>query len=425
VSCSIIAIRYQFNQAFSIRIRAMDVLYVSHCVPWPPDKGDRIRAHYSLRALLDHHRVHLAALARSQAEADAPSELRERLASARIEVMDPRWAVVRGFAGLAAGGSFTTAFHRVPALRAHIRATLRRHRIGAAVILSSSMASYAEPLAGVPVIADWGDVDSEKRLQYAQMRFPGFVQRWEGLRLREVERASARWARRILLTTPNELRLLRRIAPDAVLGCSGNGVDAGYFDPDADIAIPDDLGRRRFLVFVGVLNYFPNSDGVRRFVEQVFPLLRAGDPGLELLLVGRDPTRQVRRLARRDGVSVTGGVPDVRPYLAAARGVVAPLRIARGVQNKVLEALAIGKPVLASEAVCRTFLPELPRGVICCATPADYVRALAALPSGAATDPVIAAATRTRFGWARNLEPLLAELAAIESERGSLQRRHA
>jgi sugar transferase (PEP-CTERM/EpsH1 system associated) len=307
----------------------------------------------------------------------------------------------------------------VPALRAHIRAILQRYPIGAAVILSSSMASYA--VDGMPFIADWGDVDSEKRLQYARMRFPGFVQRIEGLRLREVERSSAMRARRTLLTTPNELRLYRQIAPDAALGCSGNGVDAAFFDPDAKFTIPDELRRRKFLVFVGVLSYFPNSDGIRWFAENVFPLLRRHDPELELLLVGRNPTREVCRLARRDGVTVTGAVPDVRPYLAAARGVVAPLRIARGVQNKVLEALAIGKRVLASKEVCNTFLPDLPQGVVCCATTADYVRAVAALPPAAAADPTIARAVRGRFSWARNLEPLLAELAAIERERGSPQ----
>jgi glycosyltransferase involved in cell wall biosynthesis len=157
----------------------------------------------------------------------------------------------------------------------------------------------------------------------------------------------------------------------------------------------------------------------------VFPLLRRDDPELELLLVGRNPTQRVMRLARREGVTVTGAVPDVRPYLAAARGVVAPLRIARGVQNKVLEALAMGKQVLASEEVCRTFLPDPPQGVVRCATPADYARAVAALPPHAAADMTIARATRARFGWARNLEPLLAELAAIERERGSPHLRRA
>lgn len=401
----------------------MDILYVSHCVPWPPDKGERIRAHHSVRLLLEHHRVHLAALARSAEEAAIGSELRERMASVRIEVLDLKRAVMRGFAGLAAGGCFTAAFHHSPALHAHVRSIIERFSIGAVILLSSAMAAYATD--AVPFIADWGDVDSEKRLQYARLRFPGFVQRLEGLRLRQVERSYALRARRTFFTTPNELRLFQRIAPGAGLGCAGNGVASEFFDPAADIAIPDDLGRRRFLVFVGVLSYFPNSDGVCRFAEEVFPVLRRRDPELELLLVGRHPTRRVRRLARRDGVTVTGAVPDVRPYLAAARGVVAPLRIARGVQNKVLEALAMGKPVLASEEVCQTFRPDLPHGLVCCPTPAEYGRAVAALPPHAAADRAIAQAARARFAWTRNLEPLLAELAAIAREQKALHPRRA
>jgi polysaccharide biosynthesis protein PslH len=401
----------------------MDVLYISHCVPWPPDKGDRIRAYHSVRALLEHHRVHLAALARSEEEAAARSDLRDKLASVRIEVLDLKRGAIRGFAGFAAGGCFTTAFHHNPALQAHVLSAVRQYPIGAVVMLSSSMASYA--IDAVPLIADWGDVDSEKRLQYAKMRFPGFAQRLEGLRLREVERSHALRVRRTFLTTPNELDLFERIAPNAPLGCSGNGVDTEFFDPEADLAIPGDLKRRRFLVFVGVLSYFPNSDGVCRFAEEVFPLLRRNDPELELLLVGRNPTRRVMRLAQREGVTVTGAVPDVRPYLAAARGVIAPLRIARGVQNKVLEALAMGKRVLASEEVCRTFLPDFPHGVVRCLTPAEYSRAAAALPPHSAADMTIAKAARARFSWTRNLAPLVAELAAIERERESSHLRRA
>jgi sugar transferase (PEP-CTERM/EpsH1 system associated) len=395
----------------------LDILYVSHCVPWPPDKGDRIRAYHSARALCEHHRVHLAALARSEAEAAARSDLRERMTSVRIEVVDLKRAVMRGFASFAAGGCFTTAFHHSPSLQAHVLSILERFPIGAAILLSSSTAAYATD--AVPFIADWGDVDSEKRLQYAHMRFPGFVQRLEGQRLRKVERFYALRARRTFFTTPNELHLFRQIAPDAPLGCSGNGVDTEFFSPEADFAIPDALKGRRFLVFVGVLSYFPNSDGVCRFAEEVFPVLRRHDPGLELLLVGRNPTRRVRQLARREGVTVTGAVPDVRPYLAAARGVIAPLRIARGVQNKVLEALAMGKQVLASEEVCRTFLPDLPRGLVRCLTPAEYDRAAAALPPHPVADMAVAEAARARFGWAHNLAPLLAELASIERARSA------
>ena len=393
----------------------MEILYISHCVPWPPDKGDRIRAFHSLRRLVEHHRIHLACLARSDAEAAAASELRSRCASVRIEVLHRNSAIVRGLARFAAGDSFTAAFYSHPALHAHVRSILASRPIGAAIILSPPMGPYAPQ--SVPFIADWGDVDSEKWFQYAQMRFLGFAHRLEARRLRKVERDYALRSRRTFFVTANELDLFRRIAPDAPVGLCGNGVDTATFDPGAAFAKPADLTSRKFVAFVGVLNYFPNSDGVCRFAETVFPELRRRDPQLELFLVGRNPARSVMQLGKMDGITVTGTVDDVRPYLAAARAVIAPLRIARGVQNKVLEALAMGKRVLASDEVCRTFMPDLPKGIVCCRSADDYVRATAALPATSEPDMAIADAARRRFTWEASLDPLIAELDQIEHER--------
>ncbi len=392
----------------------MEILYISHCVPWPPDKGDRLRAFHSVSGLLGRHPVHLACLARNANEAAAISELRGRLASVRIEVLDFRWSCLRGLLEFARGGSFTAGFHHVPALQDHVRRLIASHPIGAVVLLSSATALYAPD--GIPFIADWGDVDSEKRLQYARVRFPGLAQRLEGLRLRQVERDYALRSRRTFLITPNELALFRQIAPNAPLGCAGNGVDADMFDPGLAPAVPAGLAGRKYLVFVGVLNYFPNTEGICRFAREVFPELRRRDPELELVIVGRNPPRGVIELGKGEGITVTGAVDDVRPYLAAARAVVTPLRIARGIQNKVLEALAMGKPVLASEEVCRTFLPDLPAGVVCCASPDDYARAAARLPDTAEVDWTIVRAARSRFTWSGNLAPLMAELDSIERE---------
>ncbi len=320
----------------------------------------------------------------------------------------------RGLVSLARGGSFTTAFHAVPALRAHVETILHEQPIRAVVLLSSSMATFAPE--ALPFIADWGDVDSEKRLQYARMRLGGFAHGLEGRRLRQVERDYALRARRTFLTTSNELNLFRTIAPQAYLGCAGNGIDTETFNPAASFEIPTNLRHRKFLVFVGMLSYFPNSDGIGWFVDAVFPDLRRHDPDLELLVVGRNPGAAVERLAQCNGVSVVGEVEDVRPYLAAALGVIAPLRIARGIQNKVLEALAMGKTVLASGETCQTFRPDVPVGVVCCRSVRDYVDAVGNLPQTADPDMSIVAATRAKFGWADNLAPLVAELAAIEQE---------
>jgi sugar transferase (PEP-CTERM/EpsH1 system associated) len=392
----------------------MNILYVAHCVPWPPDKGERIRAYHSLRFLLDHYRVHLACIARSPAEAAIPSPLRDRCASVRIETLAVPAAMVRGARQLAAGGSFTAGFYEIPALQAHIAAIRRSAPIRAVVLLSSGMARYAP--VDIPYIADWGDVDSEKRLEYGRVRRFGLLHRVEGLRLRQVERDYALPARRTFLTTPNELRIFRSIAPEAALACCGNGVDSDFFDPAAGFAARPELAGRNILAFVGQLGYFPNADGILRFANTEFPDLRRRDPTLELFVIGRNPPPAVLKLAEQPGVTVTGAVADVRPYLAAARGVVVPLRIARGIQNKVLEALAMGKRVLGSAQICATFAPDLPAGLLRCATVEDYAAAIATLPADPAPDLALVAETRTRFAWSAQLAPLLETLDAIEHE---------
>lgn len=391
----------------------MEIVYIAHCVPWPPDKGDRIRAFHSISRIAEHHDVHLACLARNAREASACSDLKDRLASLRIETLDIPLSVARGFLGFARGRSFTRSFHASPALQAHVQTLLASRPIRAVVLLSASMVAYVP--SGVPFLADWGDVDSEKRFQYAQFRFPGFVQRLEAERMRLDERNAALKARRTFLTTRNELELFAAIAPGARTAVSGNGIDAGFFDPRLPYSGPADLAARRYLAFVGMLNYYPNVDGVRWFARRVFPVLRKRDPALELLLIGRKPTRDVLHLGQQAGVTVVGAVDDVRPYLRHALAAIAPLRIARGVQNKVLEALAMGKWVLASSEVCRTFAPKLPVGIKRCEEAEDYLNALTTLPPPTQPDMQVAEAARCRFSWSDSLHPILRELADIDS----------
>jgi sugar transferase (PEP-CTERM/EpsH1 system associated) len=394
----------------------MEIVYIAHCVPWPPDKGDRIRAFHVIQHLVKNHRVHLVCLTRNAADAMAPSPFGKAIASLRIEVLNIPGAALRGLFGIAAGCSFTTAFHTSPALRRYVRLLLADHPIHAAVVLSSSMAGYAP--ANIPFLADWGDVDSQKRLDYAKMRRFGWAQRLEALRMRTEECAVARRAHCTFMTTVSELQLFQRMAPGVPARISGNGVDTEYFDPRLPLKSPSGLRRGQYLLFVGMLDYFPNSDAACWFAREVFPALRRRNPDLDLMLVGRNPGRDVIALARQDGVSVTGAVPDVRPYLAGARAVIAPLRIARGVQNKVLEALAMGKRVLASEPVCQTLRPDLPPGITCCTTPADYIEAAEKISHEAAVDWAIADAARLRFSWPRNLETILTELSRIETGGG-------
>ena len=168
-------------------------------------------------------------------------------------------------------------------------------------------------------------------------------------------------------------------------------------------------------MFVGSMEYYPNVEACDWFAKSVTPQLRRRWPDLEFFIVGRNPARAVRNLAKLPGVVVTGGVPDVRPYLACARSVVAPLKIARGIQNKVLEALAMGKLVHASPAVAKTFGAALPKGVLVCASEADYAREISAVAGTlSSADPETRQSVKSRFSWSHSLELITAEMESQE-----------
>jgi sugar transferase (PEP-CTERM/EpsH1 system associated) len=389
----------------------MEILFLSHCVPNRPDKGEKIRAHHELRHLAREHTVHLACLARTHTEAEEAEALRDRYASVHVEVLDSRIALGRAACRFVAGGCLTGSFYDSPGLRDYV-ASLERLPLEAAVAYSAVMVPYAP--SHLPLLLDMVDVDSEKWFEYGRLRRFGPLYSLEARRYRRLEARCAAAADCTVVSTAQEAELLRSFNSGRTVTLE-NGVDFDFFDPDRTYAEPA-LESRRFLLFLGVMNYYPNADAVCRFASEIFPCLRRRDPQLELVVAGRSPSARVERLGRTGGVSVTGYVTDVRPYLAAATAVVAPLRIARGVQNKVLEGLAMRKRVLASSAVCRSFGGELPAGVRRCDSVRDYEEALEALEEVDAID--MRRAAMARFCWATNMKRLSAELENI-AVRGS------
>jgi sugar transferase (PEP-CTERM/EpsH1 system associated) len=380
----------------------MQILYLSHCVPNPPDKGEKIRAYHVLKHLSRTHAVRVVCFAKSEAEVAAARELEETCSSVYVERLRPTLALAVAALGFAAGRCLTSSFYGSARMRAYVG---RLPRSDVTVAYSTAMAQYAPE--GVPLLLDMTDVDSEKWLGYSRTRQLGWVYAVEGRRLRRMEVEGARRARLTTLVTEAEASLLRGIVPEATIGCSENGVDFEYFDPGRTPRLAE-LQGRRYLVFVGAMGYHPNVDGVCWFAREVFPELRRRDGGIELLIVGRDPARPVRRLEELAGVTVVGTVPDVRPYLAGALAMVVPLRIARGVQNKVLEALAMGKRVMASPAVCATFGDKLPEGVVRCESVAEYEAY-----EGVQMDAAIRGGACEQFRWERSLETISSEISRI------------
>lgn len=321
-----------------------DVLYVVHRVPYPPDKGDRIRTFHVLEWLSRRADVHLACLADEPTSQDDLSTLGgycRRLAV--VPIGRERWA--RALVSLARAGTVTEGAFQSPLLRSQVREWARGTRFQAALVSASSMVPYlrAPELRDVPAVIDLTDVDSQKWLDYAEAAqgLRRWLYRFEGRRLRLLEQELATWARAVTVVSESEAELFRKFCPRAPVYSIENGVDLEYFRPEP-------WGDERGCVFVGALDYRPNIDAATWFCRNVWPELRTVDAGACLSLVGRRPTQAVRQLAGVPGVDVIGQVPDVRPHVARAAVVIAPLRIARGVQNKVLEALAMGKAVVAS-----------------------------------------------------------------------------
>ena len=330
------------------------ILMLVHRVPYPPNRGDRIRSYHMLRFLAERADVWLATLADEPLAAGTQAALTGLCREVAIEPLGrDRW--LRGALSLIRGRSATEGLFACPSLRRAIARWRQAVRWDAVLAFCSSMLPYADlpALRDLPLVVDLVDVDSQKFFDYAA--FSRGPRRWlcalEGRRLRRLERTLPRRAEAILLVSEAEAALYRRFCPNDRTHVVPNGVDLDYFQPASDGPHPWKplpAADRTNLVFVGALDYHANVDGVCWFVRAIWPQVRQALPQLTLGLVGRKPVPAVQKLAQVDGVRVFADVPDVRPHLAAADLAIAPLRIARGVQNKVLEALAMAKPVIAS-----------------------------------------------------------------------------
>ena len=323
----------------------MKVLFLCHRFPFPPNRGGKIRPFHMVRHLHESgHSVVVASIARSDAEARAGEGLAPHCTRFLMGRISQGGAVARMLATVPTPSPASMGYVLAPSLRTDVRRLLESESWDQVLVHCSSIAPYVADFAGAPKHLDFGDMDSEKWLDYAKERpFPLSAVYWlEGTKLRRAEALLARRFDTCSCTTPREVEtfLSRGLGDQA--DCIPNGVNSEYFAPDGGAYDPNAI------VFVGRLDYFPNIQGVVRFAREVFPVIRAAKPSAELTLVGAAPVAEVRRLAEAPGITVTGTVDDVRPYARRAAVTVAPLTIARGTQNKILESMALGVPVVST-----------------------------------------------------------------------------
>ena len=385
----------------------MRILVVCHRFPYPPQRGGKIRPFNVIRHLHNSgHEVVVASLARSDQEALEGRGLAPHCTSYRMETIRPAAAVANMVARLPTREPSSMGFFFSPRLARAIHETLASQRFDLIFTHCSSVAPYVASVRGIPKILDFGDMDSQKWLAYSRFKpFPlSLGYRLEGSKLERAELELARQFDYCTCTTRAELETLESYGSGARTGWFPNGVDSERFQPDGGGYDPQTI------CFVGRMDYYPNQQAMFDFCRDVLPLLRERRPELRLTIVGADPSPAVRRLGRVPGVTVTGSVPQVGPHVQRAALSVVPLSIARGTQNKILESLAMGVPVVSSELAAGGVDAVPGEHLLTVREPRDYRDAILRLVDAPVERARFAAAGRARMlshhAWARSMQVL-------------------
>jgi sugar transferase (PEP-CTERM/EpsH1 system associated) len=397
----------------------MQILYLTHRIPYPPDKGERIRPFHQLRYLTARHEVDLFCFADSDASAENQRFLREMCRSVHVEVLRKPMRLLHAAGNLFTGRPLSFGFFRSRKFDKKVRQALERCNYDVMFVSCSSMGQYIPQPTPAPVVIDFVDADSQKFRQYAAGS--GLFSRWlytrEARVVAAAEQSLGHQAALSFAITEHDARELGGGSP---AGFAVEVVPNGVQVPD----VPDGQdqiefrGLKPFALFLGTMNYPPNSDAAVYFARDILPLARKADPQLRFVIAGRDPDRRVRELATIPGVFVAGPVSDPFRYFRSADVTVAPFRISQGFHNKIAESLAVGTPVITtSRAMAGIGLSER-EGLFVADTPDEF----AAQVSRVLKDPYLrrelrerAPSVRQRLGWDGHLcrlEQLIVQVAA-------------
>jgi sugar transferase (PEP-CTERM/EpsH1 system associated) len=379
------------------------LLYIAHRIPYPPNKGDKIRSFNELVFLSKRFDVDLVTFLGHPDDAKYVKKLQAICRSVSCFHRGLILQAARMLRGFLRGEPLSVALYDHAGMRAKIKRLIAEHKYDRIFIFSGQMVQYIPKDLLPRTVIDFCDVDSHKWDNYAD-RLPFYLSwfyRMEARRLFAFENEAGRIALSSIFITPAELKLFRDLGGEGKTITLGNGVDTEFFSPRSETPVP---GR---ILFTGAMDYFPNEEGVAWFAKEVFPELRVRFPHARFIIAGSNPTLKVKALARIDGVEVTGFVEDMRLEQARAHVVVVPLRIARGMQNKVLEAMACGKAVVVSTKAMGGIHGQPGRDLMVADSAQDFRQCLERLLADPAAVDAMGKAAReyilAKMSWEANL----------------------
>lgn len=388
----------------------MKLLVLIHRLPCPPDRGAKLRASAELRWLAARHLVWCAGFIDPPGEHEphAAASIEASLAQLRtqcqaVEAIPLRRSIarLRAMVGLAGGGTATEAYFASRRLRRTVLRWTCEVSFDAVLAFSSSMAPLALQVPARRRVLDFVDLDSRKWAESVNgASWPmKWVYRTEARRLARREREWMTGFDASVLCTPREAELVSDPVLRQGLHVIETGAAAGI--PIAETGPSERQGWSAAILpsepivgFVGAMDYGPNIDGVRWFAERIWPLVLEKRPDARFLIVGRSPVKAVRDLADGTRVEVTGAVPAVEPYLRRMRVMVAPLRLARGLQTKVLTAMTAGRPCVATPCVAEGIGAQAGQDLLVAESPAAFAAAVTEVLSDEARAAAIGRAGR-------------------------------
>jgi len=396
------------------------LLYIVHRIPYPPNKGDKIRSYHTLNYLAKSFDIYLGAFVDDPTDWQYESELKPFCKNICLVGLNQKWAKIRSLSGFVKGVAMTIPYYHSNKLQAWVDLVVNKYDIKQAVVFSSAMAQYlsGRKYNDIQRIIDFVDIDSDKWAQYSKSQtWPmSSIYSRESRYLLSHERQIAKEFDVNYFVSETEAKHFTSLAPESTHKTDhfNNGVDTEYFSPQIDFENPYQVDRK-IITFTGAMDYWANVDAVEWFANAVFPQITAKYSNCYFYIVGSNPTGQVKSLAKMKNIVVTGRVADVRPYLNYANISVAPLRIARGIQNKVLEAMAMSCLVVASPAAAEGITANTGTDLVVANNAEEFTRSCLNLLK----NPNIQMRTAARscilenYLWSQNLDKLLNRLHSI------------